>query len=490
MRAPASVLVVIAIVGLAASLLVGRSRAGDLARMRAELALDVERGGITDLGRAEALGRRLVLAAPSDREAAAGLAFTSGVLAVDYGLDTAREAEAALARGGAALDGADEVASEAAAARALVLARAGDARAAERVAAAAAASAPGAPFPLYALGRARTLGGDLPAAARALQAATVGAPGFLMARVAWAEVRLDLGDAKTASVTLEELLRRAPDDLRAWLLREETEQALGAGTAPTLARACPEGDWRPRAVVAGCALARAVRSRRAGARAEALAGAEAAARLAPDEPRLLARIAVALAQLGAVDRASNLLERAARLAAPRTPALAWAAAAIALGRGRAPPLPPGPRPADPEARLLVARAALAAGGLGALAATLDELGEGALAADADLRLLGRLARRRSGPRAQPAGDDPLAAYADGLRLRLDGDLPAAAGRLGHALGGHGDACRAAGEYIATLRALGQHAEPAALAALRAENAGCVNLNVDAGAAPRPRKKRL
>ena len=38
-----------------------------------------------------------------------------------------------------------------------------------------------------------------------------------------------------------------------------------------------------------------------------------------------------------------------------------------------------------------------------------------------------------------------------------------------------DACRAAGEYVATLRALKQRPDPPIWNALRAENAGCVNL---------------
>ena len=69
----------------------------------------------------------------------------------------------------------------------------------------------------------------------------------------------------------------------------------------------------------------------------------------------------------------------------------------------------------------------------------------------------------------------MRAYVDGLRARLDGKLDVAAERLRFALSGHGDACRAAGEYRATLRALKQKPEAAAFAALRAENAGCVNL---------------
>ena len=362
----------------------------------------------------------------------------------------------------------------AAAARALVLLRAGHPEAAARDAAEAAASAPGIPYPLYALGRARARAGDLPGAQRALEAAIVGAPGFRAARVARAEVRLDLGDARTARTALGEVIADAPRDLRARLLLEEADQALGAQASPTLPAACAEGRWSPPALTAGCALAEAERKRRAGARGEAREQAETAARLAPGEPRLLARTALALAQLGAVDRAAALLARARELAGPRLPGVAWAAAAVGLGRGRAGALPDGPRPADPETRLLVARTALGAGGVGTLGPALDALGEPALAHDADLRALARL---RGGARAPDAtkGGDPLDAYVDGLRAGLAGDLPRAAARFQHALSGHGDACRAAGEYVATLRALKRRADPGAFAALRAENAACVNL---------------
>jgi len=66
-------------------------------------------------------------------------------------------------------------------------------------------------------------------------------------------------------------------------------------------------------------------------------------------------------------------------------------------------------------------------------------------------------------------------YVDGLRARLAGDSLLAAEHLSHALAGHADACRAAGEYVATLRSLKRHPDASAFNTLRAENAGCVNL---------------
>jgi hypothetical protein len=159
--------------------------------------------------------------------------------------------------------------------------------------------------------------------------------------------------------------------------------------------------------------------------------------------------------------------------APGAPALAWAEAGISLGRGRARPMPAGARPADPEVRLLTARANLAMGGVGALDGTLGEIGADAIAHDADLAELARL-HRASASSGRPA-DDPVRAFVEGLRARLDGKLDVAAERLRHALSGHGDACRAAGEYRATLRALKQKPDAAVFSPLRAENAGCVNL---------------
>jgi tetratricopeptide (TPR) repeat protein len=352
--------------------------------------------------------------------------------------------------------------------------RGGDLEGATRAAAAAAAAAPDLPHPLYALGRARALAGDLAGAARALEAAIVKAPGFAAARVAWAELRLDRGDAATARTTLEAVLTRSPRDARAGLLLDEAEAALGDGSTITLRATCAQDRWLPPAITAGCALARAARARRSGARSEARAEAERAARAAPDEPRLLARSALLLAQLGAVDRADDLTARASRLAGPELPALAWARAAGAFGRGRAGPLPRGPRPADPETRLLVARAALAGGGLGALGSALEALGTSGRVQDDDLRSLARL-RASSAGGDGGSGDDPVAAYVDGLRAQLGGDLTRAVDRFRQALAGHGDACRAAGEYLGARRALKLGPDPGALAPLRAENRGCVNL---------------
>jgi hypothetical protein len=472
MRAALLVLAIAAVGGGSlAALLHARTGAVDR-QLDADLAAALERGGVADLGRAQALGRRLVLVAGGGRPEAAALAFADARLALDFGAGTTAEAEEILTRFSLPDDRQDAVAAMAAGAKAMLLAHSGDRDGALRVATAAAAATTGVPHPLYALGRARELAGDLGGAVRALDAAVVVAPAFFAAQVARAEVLLDLGQAGSARAALEGVLAQSPGDLGAQVLLAEAEAAT---PTPPEAPVCTGERWRPPAIKAACDLGRAARARRAGDRRGARATAEAAAKTIPDEPRLLAHAALLLAELGAVDQAAGLLTRARRRAAAGAPALAWATASVALGRGRNGALPAGARPADPETGLVAARAALAAGGRSALDPALRELGPAARAGDADLERLARFAARRAAPTAPTSGDDPMQAYLDGLAAQLDGDQPRAAERFGHALAGHGDACRAAGEYVAALRAQKRRPERAVFAPLRAENAGCINL---------------
>jgi hypothetical protein len=326
----------------------------------------------------------------------------------------------------------------------------------------------------------------------------VEAPDFLPAKLAWAEVRLDLGSADAAAALLGPIVARAPEDARARFLLDEATQALAAdarrgpaGKAPAsaLESLCGQNGVLPPYVVAGCALSASSRARLAGDRLRASTQSQAAARAAPDEPRLLARAAQLLAQEGFVDKAEKLAERASRFVTPQAPDLAWARLAVTLGHGRVATAPPGLRPFDPATRVIAARAAFAAGGPAALAAALDGYGAGLVVRDADLRLLQALAAPAAPPPATMGAPDtakgpappprPTASAADhyvaGLRARLAGDAFGAADHLSHALAGHADACRAAGEYIALLRALKRRPEATAFNTLRAENSRCVNL---------------
>jgi hypothetical protein len=490
-RGTAGGLVVIAILALATSLLVGSKTRRDRDHLRALLSAEIDRGSLVGLGRAQAIGRRVVLADPKDAESAALLVYTGALLATEFGQGRVNEAESAAAHveASAGSGAAAEAASIAGAARALMALRKGDFAGALSRAQAAAVAGGDTPYARCALGRVRAATGDLVGASNALAAAMVQAPGFLPAKIAWAEVRLDLGDAATAQTILAPIVARAPEDIRARLLLDEAAQALAAdpgaaaraGKAPVdagLAAECNKNGQLPPYLVAGCALASSAAARFEGDRFRASTQAQAAARVVPDEPRMLARAAQLLAQQGAVDRAEQLYERAQRLAAPPMPALAWARLALTLGHGRAATPPPGLRAVTATTRVIAARAAFAAGGAGALSATLDRYGAEIVARDAGLRLLKTLVAPAGSAPAAPAGTarpSPAQHYADGLRARLHGDLPLAAEHLSQALAGHADACRAAGEYVATLRTLKRHPDPAVFAPLRAENKGCVDL---------------
>ena len=438
---------------------------------------DVKRGGVQGLLRARLVGMRMALAVPDDADSAAALAYVSARLAVGYGVSSAPEAEVAATRaekGGAA-------GGVLAAARALLELHHGRR---ERALAIAGAAAVGGTTvePYLALAGARAWSGDLPAGSRALEVARVIAPDVRDARVAWAELRIDLGDPAAALEALEPVVRAEPEDTEAQLLAAETRDALGRSTAPpaALATGCARDQGVSPVLRAGCALERATRARLAGDRARALLEAHVASGIVPPHPRLLGRIAQLLAQLGSIDQAELLLSAAPRLGDESLPALAWARAAIALGRGET-ALPPGLASTGSTARLIAARAAFASGGARGLESwPADPLG------DPDLRLYLAAAH---GAASDQRG--PLADYLGGLRARLDGDLPAAALRLVAALDGHGDACRAAGEYIATVRALGREINLAALGPLRRSNARCAHLSPAALAAPlaRPARKR-
>ena len=106
MRGAAWILAFTVAAGAVVWLLVSRKGNAGNERMLADLTADIERGGIADLGRAQAVGRRLALANPRDRDAAARWAFANATLAADYGLETSRETADALARvGSTAPDG-------------------------------------------------------------------------------------------------------------------------------------------------------------------------------------------------------------------------------------------------------------------------------------------------------------------------------------------------------------------------------------------------
>jgi len=73
------VLVVLAALGALISWWASWRRGAGAARMRAQVLADVERGGISDLARAQVMARHLIVADPQDAETAAALAFADAV---------------------------------------------------------------------------------------------------------------------------------------------------------------------------------------------------------------------------------------------------------------------------------------------------------------------------------------------------------------------------------------------------------------------------
>jgi tetratricopeptide (TPR) repeat protein len=459
-RALAALLAVLLAAGVAAERAVAWVRRDQGARLQAEMVEDLHAGTLARLLRCRLRGLRLLVTRPEDGDARAVAAFASALLVSDFGLPTLREA-AALADGA---EGVPEAGPRRraliGATRALVALAAGDRAAAGAHARRAAEASHGEAYALLALARVVGRSGDLPGASRALEAAMVKEPGLRPVRLDWAIGRVDLGDAAAAVALLRPLVQAEPRDALGLLLLAEAERARvdGGAAAGSPASAsgevvearCREQAPRSPALAARCALDAAARARLEGRRVEALAAARQAAAGAGSEPRLLGAAAQILAQVGDVDAAAHAAAEAARLGGG--PAAAWASVAVALGRGVVAAEPLGLGATSPETRLLSARAAWAAGGPAALAATVAELGARALAVDPDLAALALLADAGSAAaleRAEQAAvaRGPPGAYVAGVAARLAGARDKAVDWLARALDGHGDACRAAGEHL-------------------------------------------
>jgi hypothetical protein len=441
-------------------------------------------GGLQGLlrARAMALGGAAIA---DDEEAAATVALASAMLASDYGLDETAAALTAADAIDAALTASPRAQALELASRALVELVAGQPARAAALAHQSIAQGHRQASPLFALGRARFRQGDLPAAGSAFQAALVREPGFAEARAAWAEVWLEWGERDRARDALVGVLRRTPDHGRAGLLLAE----LGAdapGGREAWPSICKRDEAASPVMAAACDLARAEEAWRRHARGAAIGFAENAGRRRPAAPRLLGRAAQLLASLGAVDLASASLDEAIRVGHPNLPSLRWARIAVVLGRGQLANPPDGlPATSSPWAPALLTRIALASGGIPALTAALPERDDG----NRDLHALAALVETgASGDAAQATAAAPVRAYVQGLRARLAGKTALAADLLAGALHGHGDACRAAGEYLAVCRELGRVPEASAFAALAGENSRCVNLPAALAAANARRRR--
>src|SRR3954452_25550014 len=91
-------LALIAVLAAGISLLVSWKIRAEQAHLRGLLVAEIERGSLVGLGRAQAIGRRVILSNPDDAESAALLAYVSALLATEFGQGTINEADSAALR--------------------------------------------------------------------------------------------------------------------------------------------------------------------------------------------------------------------------------------------------------------------------------------------------------------------------------------------------------------------------------------------------------
>src|SRR5215470_16654447 len=94
-RGTAGGLLVIAILAVGTSLLVSSRTRRDRGHLRALLSAEIDRGSLVGLSRAQAIGRRVVLADPDDVESAALLVYAGALLATEFGQGRVNDAESA-----------------------------------------------------------------------------------------------------------------------------------------------------------------------------------------------------------------------------------------------------------------------------------------------------------------------------------------------------------------------------------------------------------
>ena len=294
---------------------------------------------------------------------------------------------------------------------------------------------------------------------------------MLPVRLLLAELRLDAGQAEMALALVRGALATAPAQPIAVQHLIEASHALGRplSTQDTqlVQRSCQAAAGRVPTLDATCRLHRGLLARRAGQRYQAEREALAAAELAPGEPRVLGTLAQLLVNTGSTVEAKVLIRRAARLADPRLPPLAWAQAGAALATDRRTTVPDGPPP-GPEARLIAARASFVGPRIPPAAVPLlGSSGATGARGDRDLRWVADGARVKGGRAARlvasrlrakygarPPG--PVASFVAGTLARRGGHKPLARTWLSQSLKGHGDACRAASLYRLSLSEQGRN----------------------------------
>jgi tetratricopeptide (TPR) repeat protein len=452
---------------------------------REELDSALSSGSFDRLVRVRDRARAALTGAEPDADALVRLALVEAFLAFDHAVPGARSAEEALRRMRPDDRPNPRRLALVEAVRALLAMAAGDRETARQhveVGLAWAATKPP-PALLLASARVRALAGDSDGAGKDLDLARQLAPDFAAVVADWAAQRLDSGDASSARRVAREFLAKNKAASRVQLVLADAERALGeSGWSKRVESACHSESRVSRALRAACLLASAQAARLDGERSTAARKARAAGQTSEDA-RVLADSALALASLGEIDAADDVLARARKLADDKSVPLAWANLAVRLGRGQTDvAAPPAERPTVPERHLVALRSAYLRGGRVALAAAIKSGPAGPSEIDADLRAYMELGREGGVPANDRATlerraerGSPVAAFVLGILAAREDDHKQAAKWLEKALAGHGDACRAALLYVSALQAQGRPSPPnrAALRALHARNAQCL-----------------
>src|SRR5688572_20113473 len=160
--------------------------------------------------------------------------------------------------------------------------------------------------------------GESGEAARAYATIDEKHPGFVAGVRYAAEHWIDIGDPRRAAASMRYVLGRTPQDLESRLILDEALRATGseppADHAQALSAGCAKVGPASTALLTSCALGEAERLRATGRRDAARTRVIEATRVLPEDPRLLARAAQLLANLGETPRAGDLAKRAERLA--------------------------------------------------------------------------------------------------------------------------------------------------------------------------------
>lgn len=438
------------------------------ASLRAQLDADLHASTLKRLSRARDKARAYLEANRGDEDVRLTLAWTQALLAYLHGVGVTAAEAASLTAPAAEGASRSEVGptpfagARRDAASALFALASGNREEGARRADAAAASAPEDPRVVVAVAAARYRAGDVGGAITAIEqrpGPATGGPSGAM-RLLLAVAHLDRGSPVSALSVLQPMVGDSEDALALVLAGEaRTAGAKATGDAATSAArdaACLEESASSPVVAVLCAVDEGIQRRLAGDRAGAVAKALGAVAVGVPEPRALGTLAQLLANLGEIDRAATAVAQASRLGAASLPAIAWGHLAVRNGRGEVARAAKELRPVGTESRLVAARLAIANG----VEVAASE--GGVESDDPDLRWLATLSRpfeRRDAAlfadrlETQQPNPGPVGAYVAGMLARSANRRHLAERWLQQALTGHGDTCRAAREYRATLRQL-------------------------------------